>query len=55
MKFDNFISGEGKSDLLTKTDVAGAFCRTYTIREAIEKFLPDVYEPSAMEGRYDYS
>ena len=21
---------------------------------AIEKFLPDVYAPSAMEGRYDY-
>lgn len=32
----------------------GAFCRTYTITEAIEKFLAGIYEPSAFEGRYDY-
>lgn len=25
-----------------------------TYREAIDKFLKNVYEPSAMEGRYDY-
>ena len=43
-----------QADPLTKTGVVGAFCRTYPIREAIEKFLPDVYAPSAMEGRYDY-
>ena len=47
-------SAKQQADPLTKTGVVGAFCRTYTIREAIEKFLPDVYEPSAMEGRYDY-
>ncbi len=39
---------------LTKDGVVGAFCRTYSIRDAIDKFLKDVYEPSAMEGRYDY-
>ena len=39
---------------LTKDGVVGAFCRTYSIRESIDKFLKDVYEPSAMEGRYDY-
>lgn len=39
---------------LTKDGVVGAFCRTYSIRDAIDKFLGDVYEPSAMEGRYDY-
>ncbi len=43
-----------QADPLTKTGAVGAFCRTYPIREAIEKFLPDVYAPSAMEGRYDY-
>ena len=43
-----------QADPLAKTGVVGAFCRTYPIREAIEKFLPDVYAPSAMEGRYDY-
>lgn len=47
-------SAKQQVDPLTKTGVVGAFCRTYSIREAIEKFLPDVYEPSAMEGRYDY-
>ena len=47
-------SAKQQADPLTKAGVVGAFCRTYSIREAIEKFLPDVYEPSAMEGRYDY-
>ncbi len=42
------------ADPLGKEGIVGVFCRTYTIRDAIEKFLPDVYEPSAMEGRYDY-
>lgn len=43
-----------QADPLAKIGAVGAFCRTYPIREAIEKFLPDVYAPSAMEGRYDY-
>lgn len=43
-----------QADPLTKDGVVGVFCRTYSIREAIDKFLKDVYEPSAMEGRYDY-
>lgn len=43
-----------QADPLAKTGAVGAFCRTYPIREAIEKFLPDVYAPSAMGGRYDY-
>lgn len=43
-----------QTDPLTKDGVVGAFCRTYSIRDAIDKFLGDVYEPSAMEGRYDY-
>ncbi len=42
------------ADPLSKEGIVGVFCRTYSIRDAIEKFLPDVYEPSAMEGRYDY-
>ena len=47
-------SAQQQADPLAKTGVVGAFCRAYPIREAIEKFLPDVYAPSAMEGRYDY-
>ena len=43
-----------QADPLTKPGVVGAFCRAYTIEEAIDTFLPEVYAPSAMNGRYDY-
>ena len=43
-----------QADPLTKDGVIGAFCRTYTIEDAIAAFLPDIYQPSAMPGRYDY-
>ncbi len=43
-----------QADPLTKSGMVGAFCRTYSIEDAIEHFLKDVYAPSAMEGRYDY-
>jgi len=47
-------SGKHQEDPLEKSGIVGTFCRTYSLREAIEKFIPDVYAPSAMEGRYDY-
>ena len=43
-----------QADPLTKPGVVGAFCRAYTIEEAVDTFLSDVYEPSVMNGRYDY-
>ncbi len=43
-----------QADPLGKEGVVGAFCRTYSIEEAVEVFLADVYRPSAMQGRYDY-
>lgn len=44
-----------QKDPLEKEGVVGAFCRAYTVQEAMEIFLPDVYAPSAnMENRYDY-
>ena len=43
-----------QADPLEKPGVVGAFCRAYSIEEAIEAFLSDVYEPSAMNGRFDY-
>ncbi len=43
-----------QADPLSKDGVIGAFCRTYTIEDAIAAFLSDVYQPSAMSGRYDY-
>lgn len=43
-----------QQDPLEKDGVVGAFCRAYSIQEAIETFLPDIYEASAVPGRYDY-
>jgi putative DNA primase/helicase len=44
---------EKQGDPLEKPGVVGAFCRTYTISAAIEKFLPDIYEPAG-PNRYTY-
>lgn len=43
-----------QADPLSKDGVVGAFCRTYDMEEAITEFLSEVYQPSAMPGRYDY-
>uniref|UniRef100_A0AAU8AWF1 Virulence associated protein E n=1 Tax=Dulem virus 37 TaxID=3145755 RepID=A0AAU8AWF1_9CAUD len=43
-----------QGDPLEKPGVVGAFNRVYSIEDAIEQFLPEVYEPSATENRYDY-
>ncbi|WP_196605793.1 virulence-associated E family protein [Pectinatus haikarae] len=43
-----------QEDPLDKKGIIGAFCRTYTIQEAISKFLPDVYEPCGADDRYTY-
>ncbi|MBM7106878.1 Virulence-associated protein E [Brevibacillus laterosporus] len=41
-------------DPRSKAGIVGAFCRTYTISEAIETYLEGVYEPTTHEGRYTY-
>jgi putative DNA primase/helicase len=43
-----------QADPLAKEGLIGVFCRTYTIGEAIDKYLSDVYNPSLLDGRYDY-
>lgn len=43
-----------QADPLVKPGIVGAFCRTYSITEAIDTFLSDVYKRSAIPGRYDY-
>lgn len=43
-----------QADPLEKEGMVGAFCRAYSIEEAIDTFIPDIYKPSAMAGRYDY-
>lgn len=44
-----------QGDPLAKKGVVGIFCRTYSITEAIAKFLPGVYTPTAKEDRYTYA
>jgi putative DNA primase/helicase len=43
-----------QGDPLTKPGVIGAFCRTYSVEDAIEIFLSDIYAPCG-EGRYTYT
>ncbi|NCD10234.1 MAG: hypothetical protein EOL98_12590, partial [Negativicutes bacterium] len=43
-----------QADPLSKEGVIGTFCRTYSVSSAIDTFLKDIYEPSAMTCRYDY-
>lgn len=43
-----------QADPLSKPGIVGAFCRAYSISETIATFLSDIYEPSSMEGRFDY-
>lgn len=50
------VKADEVQDPCEKPGVIGAFCRTYTIGEAIEKYLPDVYGAcdTAGENRYTY-
>lgn len=48
-------SGRKQEDPTLKPGIIGAFCRCYGIGDAIREFLPDVYEPTATEGRYTYT
>ena len=44
-----------QADPTTKQGPVGAFCRTYTVTEAMEAFLPGIYTPTQTEGRYTYT
>jgi predicted P-loop ATPase len=44
-----------QADPLTKKGLIGAFCRTYSIRKAIEAFIPDYALTSTDGARYDYT
>ncbi|EPY2302350.1 virulence-associated E domain-containing protein [Clostridium sporogenes] len=52
-KLNNAIKKQ--EDPLEKKGIIGAFCRTYTITEAITEFLNDIYVPGADETRYTYA
>ena len=44
-----------QEDPTAKKGVIGAFCRTYTITQAMERFIPGMYEQTATPGRYTYT
>ena len=44
-----------QEDPLSKKGIIGAFCRSYTIQEAIEKYLSDIYVPCGTDDRYTYA
>ena len=45
---------EKVGDPTEKPGLIGAFCRAYTIQEAIDTFLQNAYEKTAHENRYTY-
>jgi len=44
-----------QEDPETKRGIIGAFCRTYSLKRAIEVFLGDIYTPTDHEDRYTYT
>lgn len=44
-----------QEDPLGKKGIIGAFCRAYSISDAIAEFIPDVYIPGADDTRYTYA
>lgn len=44
-----------QEDPASKRGVIGAFCRTYTVSQAMDRFLPGFYEETAVPGRYTYT
>lgn len=43
-----------QQDPLSKSGIVGAFCKTFTIKEAIDRFIPKAYEQTASEDRLTY-
>lgn len=50
---DKFIKKQ--EDPWAKKGIIGTFCRTYSVEDSIEKFLPEVYTACDLEGRYTYA
>lgn len=44
-----------QEDPLQKSGIIGAFCRAYTIQEAIDTFLPNIYTRCNSDDRYTYT
>ncbi len=44
-----------QEDPTAKKGIIGAFCRTYNIIQAMDKFIPGMYEETAISNRYTYT
>ncbi len=44
-----------QEDPLNKKGIVGAFCKAYTIQEAITKFIPEVYLPTDKDDHWTYA
>lgn len=44
-----------QEDPTTKRGIVGAFCRAYNIVQAMEQFIPGMYEETSTPGRYTYT
>lgn len=49
------LGGKQQGTPSEKPGLVGAFCRAYTIHQAIETFLSDVYEETGSEDRFTYA
>lgn len=48
------LTGAKQQDPITKEGIIGSFCRTYSIKEVIDKYLSSIYEPTVQENRYTF-
>lgn len=53
-KADRKRLAERQGDPKEKPGVIGAFCRTYSVVDVIDKFLQDIYSPCENPNRYTY-
>lgn len=43
-----------QEDPENKKGIVGSFCKTYTITDAIDRFIPDIYTQTTIPDRYSY-
>lgn len=48
------VTAKRQADPLEKEGIVGAFCRAYTVSEAIEAFLADIYDPCEVPDRFTF-
>ena len=44
-----------QEDPIGKQGLVGAFCRVYSITDAMDRFIPGMYDPTDVPGRYTYT